>query len=586
MPNAKGWYQFAAPVDAAVLEERFPGLDATVDGNRVRIDRERKDYLTLIEDIDELRSDAVAGSVAVEDAFGLVVRLPARWLPPRFDVVDVPEMARARVGVVEGTVGAPIVDLAWSADGTMLATAHQQGDLAVATIWRVEDDALRRLHEIPVGERFIAGRSIGFAARALLAWTQEAGANGPIGVLRLVHAEEGHVLRTQTFDKPIRCAASAPDGFGLAVVLEGERRIVLLDASLEPHDHRAVHADYDELQFGPKGRLVARGEEGIDAMDLKLETDLGRFVGGYTTGVPLDEGIVAARTESGRVLLLSPGAEPDEILVLAGVRALAGRGTRLVAWNDGEVVTYDVATRSVTERRTAPGGTPGCVAIALSSPAVAWSDGDRVVLPTSSPAALPFDALVAGGARAVRRSDDELVVLDPLDDRGAPIRLDPQAWTAPTVDGSVVVVAEAVDGGRPTERGLTRVTFRTADETLGCTYLSDARTADLTPDARHLVVEVDGEFSVVTAVGGEFRASVGPVVDQLAFAIVAPVGLQRTRDGLRFVDLTPDPEAPSAMDEPDVELAALAEDGSFAVSVGSRLACWDRGGAQPRWARG
>ncbi len=585
MPKAHGWYQFAGPIDAAVLAERFPGLaaGAAVEGDRVRLERERRNYLALIEEVDELRSDAIAGSVVVEDAFGLVVRLPARWVPPRFEVDEVPERARARVGTVDGTVGAPIVDVAWSADGSLLATAHQESDLAVATVWTVEDGRLRRLHELPVGGRFVPGRSVGFAARALLAWTEEAGAPG---VLRLVSADGGHVLRSKTFDKPITCAAAAPDGFGLAVVLEGERQITLLDASLEPHDVRAVHADYVDLQFGAKGRLVARGPEGIDAMDLKLATDLGRFEGGFTAAVPLDDGLLAARTEGGRVLLLFPGREPDEIVALAGVRAIAGAGHRLVAWGDGEIFDYDVAARKIKARRAVATARPVHVAVALSAEAVAWSDGTRVVLPGSPEAVPPFDGLVAGGARAVRTSESEVVVLDPLDASVAPIRLDPRAWIAPTADGSVVVVAEAVDGGRPTERGLTRVTFRTAEETLGCTYLSDARTADLTPDGRHLVVEVDGVFTVVTAVGGEHRAAVGPVVDQLAFATVAPVGLRRTRDGLRIADLTPEPGPPVDFDEPEVELAALAEDGSFAVSVGARLACWDRAEGQLRWARG
>ena len=46
------------------------------------------------------------------------------------------------------------------------------------------------------------------------------------------------------------------------------------------------------------------------------------------------------------------------------------------------------------------------------------------------------------------------------------------------------------------------MSFRTASETLGCTFLPNARTADLTPDAQHLVAEVDGNFVLHRAVGG------------------------------------------------------------------------------------
>jgi len=589
VPNATGWYQFAGPVDATLLIERFPGLAATaeVDGDRVVVDHQRRDYLALIEEIDDLRTDAIAGSVAVEDGFGLVVRLPARWIPPRFDVESVPPMARARVGSLEGLVGAEILDLAWSADGSLLATAHQFDGLAVATIWRGEEEGrLRRLHEIPVGERWLDGACLGFAARALIAWTGRVRPGGDTGVLTLVHAEDGHVLRTKEFDGPIRCAASAPDGFGLAVMLEGERQIWLLDAGLEAIGARTVYADYDHLHFGSRGRLAARGPEGIDAMDFEASAELGRFEGSYTAGIPLEDGGVVARTGDGRVVVLAAGHEPREIEALAGARAIAATGRHVFAWLDRELVGFDLSSDAITSRRSVSGVEPRHVARARRSDRVAWTDGTRVVLPSHPDPAAPLDGLVAGGALAVRRGDTAVHLLDPLVPDAPVVALPAEAWVAPTADGSVFVVAEAVDGGRPTERGLTRVDFRTADETLGTTYLSDARTADLSPGARLLVVEVDGAFSLVTAVGGEFRGHLGPVVDLVAFAIAAPVGLRRTRDGLRRVELVPEPPPPVILPEANVDHAALAEDGTFFVSVGERLACWECTEAQLRWARG
>ncbi|MEN0067162.1 MAG: hypothetical protein AAGA48_33835 [Myxococcota bacterium] len=588
MPNANGWYQFGGPVDADVLNDRFPGLapSAVVEGDRVTISQERKDYLALIEEVDELRTDAVAGAIAVTDPHGLVVRLPARWIPPRFEADSVPQTAKARVGAIDGTVGAPILALGWSSDGSLLATAHEISELAVATIWRVEDDVLVRVHEIPVGERWMGGHSLGFAARALATFTNVGPGDG-VGEIRLFHADGGQLLRVKTFDKPFRCAAAAPDGFGLVVQLAEERQLTILDAMLEPQDTRAVHADYTSLRFGLRGRLLAHGPEGIDVMDLKQSAGLDRFEGTFTHGVALEEGLIAARTDEGNVLVLKAGAEPIEAEPLSGVRAIGATGNVIVAWGDGELIRFDTETGTVRSRHSVASTAPQMVAVARSGDAVAWCDGQRVFLPSSTDAEAPFDGLVAGGARAIRHLDDDRVWLgDPVDASVDGFVLDAKAWIAPTVDASVVVVAEAVGGGRPTERGLTRVTYRTTDETLGCTYLSDARTADLTPDAAHLVVEIDGNFALYGAVGGQFRGQLGPAVEQLAFALRAPVALSRTRDDLAICEMVPDPPAPTRLAEPEVELAALAEDGSLVVAVGARLALWEGKEAQLRWARG
>lgn len=588
MPNASGWYQFPGPVDADVLQEQFPGLatGATVDQDRVTLEVEHKDYLRLLEAVDALRTDAVAGKVVITDAFGLAVRFAAQWIPPRFQATLSPERALRRFGAIEGTVGAPITSLAWSADGSLLATAHPIDDLAVATVWRVHEEGLERLHEIPAGARWVGGTSVGFAAKSLLTWTNEPGEDGEVGVLRLIHAEGGHVLRTRTFAQPIACAASAPDGFGLVVLIEGQRELTLLDASLEPSRTRTVYADYEALQFGSKGRLLARGPAGIDVLDLNTATDLGRFEGTFTHGVALDDGSVMARSDEGRVLRLVAGEAPAEIEELRDAQALAGAGTLVVGWGDGEIVRYDVAERTVRSRRSVANVPIRSTAFALQADAVAWTDGQRIYLPTTSAAEAAYDGLVAGGARATRRDGDLVTLSDPVDLGVEGQTIDAGSWVAPTFDGSVVVIAESVDGGPPRDRSLTRITFRTPTETIGCTYVFGARTADLTPDAEHLVVELDGTFALHAAVGGEVRGALGSVVDQLAFALVAPVGLRHGRGGLLVDRLTASAGSPVFIGESDVELAALSDDGTLVVSVGARLALWEVGEKAPRWARG
>ena len=236
------------------------------------------------------------------------------------------------------------------------------------------------------------------------------------------------------------------------MLLDGERQITLLDASLEPSDVRAIHADYTSLSFGPKGRLVARGPEGIDVMALRAETDLERFEGRFTHGVAL-EGRIAARTEDGRVLLLAPGQDPQEIEPLREVRAIAAQGDSLVGWGDAEIVVYDVPTGSVRARRSVASAAPVHVVAAWSGDTVAWSDGRRVFLPSTVQGEAPFDGLVAGGARATRHDEGQVVLVDPLHPSTEPTSLDAAAWIAPTVDASVFVVAEAVGGGRPPSEG-------------------------------------------------------------------------------------------------------------------------------------
>lgn len=233
-----------------------------------------------------------------------------------------------------------VFDLAFNRDGTLLASAAQDG---AASIWNVSDG--RKIHSVEgLGDARTVAFSPDSRQLAIGAWS---------GAVKILHmtAEGGREVPVRPLPSAVMQLRWRPDGKQLAVLTD-DGALQLWDASTLGLE-RTFYGHHRAIAFSPNGRQLATA--GID-QQVRLWD------------------------------LTSPARQPSSLRVLSSTNQMTNmafsRDSRSVAVanrDDGTLSLWDLSTRRVFKRFQGHRGAIACVAFSPDDRRLASSSADKTL---------------------------------------------------------------------------------------------------------------------------------------------------------------------------------------------------------------
>lgn len=410
-----------------------------------------------------------------------------------------------------------LVDLAFSADGSMLATTGVDGALK---LWDPgTGQLLRTLQGAP--ETVVVGPSFSPDGQLVAAsWQGE----GLARVWDRTTGAVGHELVTRTDDGlPSNTTAFSPDGTRFAFTYNATPRVVELSTGTAIFDLPGNTFPVNDIEWSPDGRYIATvgNDYHVVVWDGATGAELARARGhtsliGVTTWSP-DSRRLATGSRDGSAKVWSVGAERDveEVMSLSaastqpgvGWMAFSPDGERLLtgSFDPPSATTWDVGVTGGAEVATYPVDTEGYAGLDYTA------DGDRLVVGTGA------------GEATVRDTATGTVVQRMGPHAGMPadtIRTTYSVDVSP--DGSLIATTGA-------DETMSVWDARTGAEVF--TRGVDAVGADADSGGEVVVLDRAGQLLATrTTVVGEFLTDVefSPAGQLLAFASAPYVGYRET----------------------------------------------------------